>query len=100
MQNKCNCKFALITGISAAVVALISVGGYFLHKKTTKRRLRNFERRQAMKRVVFGFDDGEDLYGDYDEDGEDEYYEELFKDFDNDGYDNLVNELNREDNDK
>ena len=37
-RNK-KCIVALIAGISAAAVAVLSVGGYLLRKKIVKRRL-------------------------------------------------------------
>jgi hypothetical protein len=39
LRKKITCPLVLIAGISAAAVAVLSVGGYLLHKKVVKRRL-------------------------------------------------------------
>jgi hypothetical protein len=62
MLHNQKCSLALLAGISAAAVAVLSVGGYLLHKKIMKRRL------QELARTVSGFyhDDYDDVF---DEDG-------------------------------
>jgi hypothetical protein len=70
-KNKC-----FIAGLGAAAVAVLSVGGYLLHRKVLKCRLRELARRQAMNLAMFDLNgddsdyDYED-YGDYDDDGDD-----------------------------
>jgi len=55
--------------VSTSAVALLSVGGYLLHKRIKKRRLESFAQQKAI------FDEM------YDEDG-------FFDDYDNEDYDN------------
>lgn len=62
----------VLAGISTAV-AILSIGGYFLHKKVLKHRLRE-ERQQAMNLALFDLD--------ADENGDDDYYDEMFQDLD------------------
>lgn len=75
---KKNHVFALLAGASAAAVAVLSVGGYLLHRKVLKYRLQELARRQAMNLALLGTNDDygdyddEDLYGGY-EDNEDLY---------------------------
>jgi len=80
----------VLAGIGAAAVAVLSVGGYFLHRKVLKYRLREQARKQAMNLAMFDLNDGEDYYGDYDHDGDGEsetdYCDDLFGDFDKDGF--------------
>lgn len=72
MSNK---KNYMLAGISAAAVAVLSVGGYFLHRKVLKHRLRELARRQAMNLAM------SDMNGDIDDC--DDYYNEMFQDLDN-----------------
>lgn len=72
MSNK---KNYMLAGISAAAVAVLSVGGYFLHRKVLKYRLRELARRQAMNLAM------SDMNGDIDDC--DDYYNEMFQDLDN-----------------
>ena len=48
MLNKNNLILAGLTGVSAAAIAALSIGGYFLHKKALKHRMQELARRQAM----------------------------------------------------
>jgi hypothetical protein len=87
LRKNMNCSLACLAGISAAVVAVLGVGGYLLHKKVMKRRLRELARRQAMKLAMYDWSNGVN-YDDYD-DCEDEYsdddYESLYGKFADDG---------------
>lgn len=79
--------FAVLAGVSAAAVAVLSIGGYILHKKTVKRRLQEFARRQAMNFAMFDYDNSNDDDDDYYDDYEDEdYTDKLFEEFDEDGF--------------
>ena len=105
MLNKDNIIIALLAGASAAAVAVLSIGGYFLHKKAVNRRLLAYTRRLAMHEKYSGkYDCYEDDYDDYgyedDEDSDDDDYLGLFEDLDTDGFDNLVNEIKRRDNER
>ena len=71
MLNKNKGFITLFVGASAAIVAVLSVGGYLLHKKVLKCRLQE----QARRLVMFGM--GEEYEDDY-EDSDDEYCEKLF----------------------
>ena len=88
MLKNNNHVFAVLAGVSAAAVAVLSIGGYILHKKTVKRRLQEFARRQAINLAMFNYGNGDD--GDYydddygDEDGD--YTDKLFEEFDEDGF--------------
>jgi len=66
MLNKNNLILAGLTGVSAAAVAVISIGGYFLHRKALKHHIQQLAWQQAMSQVfselVNGCDeDAEDL---------------------------------------
>jgi len=100
MLNKNNIIIAVLAGASAAAVAVLSVGGYFLHKKAVNRRLLAYTRRLAMQEKYSGkYDRYEDDYGyEGDEDGDD--YLCLFEDLNTDGFDNLVNEIKRRDDER
>jgi hypothetical protein len=78
--------FAVLAVVSAAAVTVLSIGGYILHKKTVKRRLQEFARRQAMNLAMFDYNgNGDDDY--YDDDYEDgDYTDKLFEEFDEDGF--------------
>ncbi|MCL1842897.1 MAG: hypothetical protein FWF79_03720 [Defluviitaleaceae bacterium] len=77
----------LVFGASAAAVAVLSVGGYLLHKKVLKYRLQE----QARRLVMFGIgEEYEDEYDDDYEDGDDEYCDKLFDEFDEDGFYNTA----------
>jgi hypothetical protein len=76
LQKNMNCSLACIAGISAAAVAVLGVGGYLLHKKIMKRRLRE------LARAVSGF------YDDYDDV------------FDEDGFFHNANDMTQEDYDE
>ena len=75
-----------VFAVLAGVCAVLSIGGYILHKMTVKRRLREFARRQAMNLAMFDYgNDDEDDY--YDDDyGDEDYTDKLFEDFDGDGF--------------
>jgi hypothetical protein len=77
-SNK-KCSLALIAGISAAAIAVLSVGGYLLHKKIVKRRL------QELAKTVSGF---------YDDDYADDDYDDVF---DEDGFYHLANDVRQGD---
>ena len=106
MLIKKNYVFACLAGVSAAAVAVLSVGGYILHKKIVKYRLREFARLHGMNLAMFDMNGGkynryEDDYDDYvDDDGGEDDYDGLFDDLDTDGFDNLVNEIRQGDGEK
>ena len=79
MLNKNKGFITLLVGASAATVAVLSIGGYLLHRKILKYRLQE----QARQLVMFGM--GEEYEDDY-EDSDDEYCEKLFEEFDEDGF--------------
>ena len=88
MLNKNNLILAGLTGVSAAVVAVLSIGGYFLHKKVLKHRIHELARRQAMNLAFLDLasgcitKDGEDYYEDEDEyDYEDDFFDNLDTDY-------------------
>lgn len=58
MMSKNNLVLAGLAGISAAAVAVLSVGGYILHKKVMKHRLQEQARRQAMNLAFFDLTSG------------------------------------------
>ena len=68
MFNRNNLVFAALAGVSAAAVAVLSIGGYFLHRKVLKYRLLE----QAKCLVTFDMDDDmswlDDELDEYDED--------------------------------
>ena len=70
-QIKNNDGFVLLAGISAAVVAVVGIGGYFLHKKILKHRLH-----EQARRLALNFAELAEL------NCSDDYYDELFADFD------------------
>ena len=78
-MNK-NHVFALLAGVSAAAVTVLSVGGYLLHRKVLNYRLQE----QNMRLAMLDMDDDED-YEDYDEDEEYDEYDKLFEDFAEEG---------------
>jgi len=84
MLNKNNVVIACLAGASAAAVAVLSIGGYFLHKKVLNHRLQEQARRLAMT----DFDEDSDLYEDfedYEDDDvvyEDEYLKSLMEELD------------------
>ena len=101
MLNKNNCIIAVLAGASAAAVAVLSIGGYFLHKKAVNRRLLAYTRRLAMHEKYSGkYDCYEDDYDDYGYEDDDDDYLGLFEDLDTDGFDNLVNEIKRRDDER
>jgi hypothetical protein len=88
-MQKCNNGF--LAGLGAAAVVVLSVGGYFLHKKVLKHRLQELARRQAMNLAMMELGGDDDLYGDYDdydedEDGDEDYPDSLYGGFDSDGF--------------
>jgi len=91
MVNKNNLILAGLTGVSVAAVAVLSIGGYFLHKKVLKHRIHELARRQAMNLAFLDLasgsvlKDGED-FEDYYEDEDEEY------DYEDDFFDNLDTE--------
>jgi 2-methylisocitrate lyase-like PEP mutase family enzyme len=96
LRKKITCPLVLIAGISAAAVAVlsVSVGGYLLHKKVVKRRLRELARKQTMNLAVYDLNRSKrsydyDDYDDYDEDGDDDYG----------GFDNLISDIKQGDED-
>ena len=80
MLNKNKGFITLLVGASAAAVAVLSVGGYLLHRKVLKYRLQEQARRLVMFDMDEEFED-EDEY----EDGDD-YCDKLFGEFDEDGF--------------
>jgi len=86
---KKNHVIALIAGASAAAVAVLSVGGYLLHKKMLKNRLQEQVRLQELE----DFEDYED-FDDEDEDSGEDYNDDFYKgmlgdydgEFDEDGF--------------
>ena len=95
MFNKNNLLLVGLAGASAAAVAVLSVGGYLLHRKALKYRLHEQARRQAMNLAFFDLASGEVTpdeyehfdYNDYADDyeDEDEYLNGLFNNFDTEG---------------
>ena len=92
-HNNKSCDLTILAVVSAAAVAVVGIGGYFLHKKAVKRRLQEFARRQAMNLAMFDYGKGNGSYDDYDdyedeeyEDADEKYASELFEDFDKDGF--------------
>lgn len=81
MSNKNSFIFA---GASAAVVAILGIGGYFLHKKFLKCRLQELTERQAMSLALYGLANADDMAEDED------YYEDY--DYDDDFFENLDTE--------
>jgi heme exporter protein D len=81
MLNKNKGFITLLVGASAAAVAVLSVGGYLLHRKVLKYRLQEQARQLTM------FDMGEEFEDDY-EDGDDDFYKGMLgdDDFDEDGF--------------
>ena len=88
-QIKNNNGFALLAGISTAVVAVVSVGGYFLHKKILKRRLH-----EQARRLALNFAELAEL------DCSDDYYDGLFADFDEDADESFSSKYDWEDSDQ
>ena len=89
MVNKNSLILAGLTGVSAAAVAVLSIGGYFLHKKVLKHRIHELARRQAMNLAFLDLASGSVL-----KDGEDfeDYYEDEEYDYEDDFFDNLDTE--------
>jgi len=84
MLNKNNLILAGITGVSAAAVAVLSIGGYFLHKKALKNQLQKLAMRQAMNLAFFDLAANSSSHEDYyDDDNEDyDYYDDFFDNLD------------------
>ena len=94
MVNKNNLILAGLTGVSAAAVAVLSIGGYFLHKKALRHRIYELTRRQAMNLAFLELaggcvpkdsDDFEDYYEDedyYENEDEYDYSDEFFDNLD------------------
>jgi hypothetical protein len=85
--KKNKCTLTGFAGISAAVIALLSAGGYLLHRKVLKCRLREQARKQAMNLAVFDMNDDDSFddegfynYGDDDNPDEDDYIKNLMQD--------------------
>ena len=105
MFSKNNLLMVGLAGASAAVVAVLSVGGYLLHKKVVKHRLQEQARRQAMNLAFFDLANGEitpDAFYEM-EYGDSDY--ENYNDTDYDGYEDeylgsLFGGFNTEDNDQ
>ena len=77
LRRKKKCSFAMLAGAGAAVVAVLSIGGYILHKKVLKYRLRELARRQAMNLAMFDLNNGGGMYDDDDCDYDDIYEYDL-----------------------
>ena len=102
MLNKNNLIIAGLAGLSAAAVAVLSVGGYLLHKKVLKHQLQEQVRRQAMSLTFFELANGniptpdEFESFDYSDYADEDYYDT--DDYEDEYLNGLLDELNTEDN--
>ena len=62
---KGNNACTILAGVSAAAIAVVGIGGYFLHRKIVKRRLREQARQLAVDFVSLD-DRSNDFLGGYD----------------------------------
>ena len=97
MVNKNNLILAGLTGVSAAAVAVLSIGGYFLHKKAVKHRLQELTRRQAMNLAFFDLANGTNFGG---VENFEDFYEDDEDDFGDYDFDDYIANLDTEDNDE
>ena len=102
MFNKNNLLMVGLAGVSAAAVAILSVGGYLLHKKVLKHRLQEQVRQQAMSLAFFELANGntptpEEFYElEYGDNNYEDYTD--YDDYDDEYLNSLLGEFNTEDN--